>query len=173
MTDGRRDERGQPTGVGDTAGVMVWPPLVALVTLVFGFLLSWLAPTFVLRIVLPFDIRAGIGALLLAGGVALAFKGAQRFRQEGTNVNPAQPALTLVTAGIYQYVRNPMYVGLGLIVAGLGVAFASDWTLVLLVPAALVMHFGVVLREEAYLTRKFGEPYRRYVEQVPRYGWPV
>ena len=79
MTDGRGDEWGQPTGVGDTAGVMVWPPLVALVTLVFGFLLSWLAPTFVLRIVLPFEIRAGVGALLLAGGVALAFKARNGF----------------------------------------------------------------------------------------------
>jgi protein-S-isoprenylcysteine O-methyltransferase Ste14 len=66
-----------------------------------------------------------------------------------------------------------MYVGLGSLVAGIGVGFASDWTLVLLVPAALVIHYGVVLREEAYLVRKFGETYRRYKDAVPRYGWPV
>ena len=42
----------------------------------------------------------------------------------------------------------------------------------MMVPAAFVMHFGVVKREERYLAGKFGEPYRRYLETVPRYGWP-
>jgi protein-S-isoprenylcysteine O-methyltransferase Ste14 len=45
--------------------------------------------------------------------------------------------------------------------------------LVLLIPAAFVIHYGVVVREEAYLVRKFGEAYRRYKDTVPRYGWPV
>jgi protein-S-isoprenylcysteine O-methyltransferase Ste14 len=35
-----------------------------------------------------------------------------------------------------------------------------------------VIHFGVVKREERYLAAKFGDPYRRYMAQVPRYGWP-
>jgi protein-S-isoprenylcysteine O-methyltransferase Ste14 len=91
----------------------------------------------------------------------------------GTNVTPFQPALRLVTTGVFAYVRNPMYLGLGLLVAGVGVGFATDWILVLLVPAALVLHYGVVRREELYLARKFGAPYRRYLMSVPRYGWPV
>jgi protein-S-isoprenylcysteine O-methyltransferase Ste14 len=66
-----------------------------------------------------------------------------------------------------------MYVGLGLLVAGIAIALASDWTLVMLVPAALVLHFGVVLREERYLAAKFGEDYLDYKARVPRYGWPV
>ena len=63
-----------------------------------------------------------------------------------------------------------MYVGLMLLVGGIGIALASDWTLVLLVPMALVLHYGVVLREERYLERKFGEEYRRYKASVPRWG---
>jgi protein-S-isoprenylcysteine O-methyltransferase Ste14 len=63
-----------------------------------------------------------------------------------------------------------MYVGLLLLVGGLGIALASDWTLVLLVPTALLLHHGVVLREERYLEAKFGEPYRRYMATVPRWG---
>ena len=51
-------------------------------------------------------------------------------------------------------------------------ALASDWTLVLLVPAALILHFGVVTREERYLEAKFGESYRTYMSKVPRYGLP-
>jgi protein-S-isoprenylcysteine O-methyltransferase Ste14 len=63
-----------------------------------------------------------------------------------------------------------MYLGLGLIVGGLGIALASDWMLVMLVAAALTIHFGVVKREERYLTAKFGEAYVRYRAAVPRYG---
>lgn len=59
-----------------------------------------------------------------------------------------------------------------LIAAGLAIALASDWTLVLLAPAAIVLHRGVVLREEQYLAAKFGEDYHQYLAQVPRYGWP-
>jgi protein-S-isoprenylcysteine O-methyltransferase Ste14 len=62
---------------------------------------------------------------------------------------------------------------LALVVAGIGVVLGSDWTLVMLVPAALVIHFGVVKREERYLAAKFGEPYRQYMNTVPRYGWPI
>ena len=79
--------------------------------------------------------------------------------------------LTLVTGGVFAWTRNPMYVGLTLLLVGLAIALASDWTLVLLVPAALVLHFGVVKREESYLEAKFGEAYRVYKGNVPRYGW--
>jgi protein-S-isoprenylcysteine O-methyltransferase Ste14 len=65
-----------------------------------------------------------------------------------------------------------MYVGLMLLVAGIGIALASDWTLVMLVAAALTIHIGVVKREERYLTAKFGQPYLDYLASVPRYGWP-
>jgi protein-S-isoprenylcysteine O-methyltransferase Ste14 len=41
----------------------------------------------------------------------------------------------------------------------------------MLMPAAMVMHYGVVLREESYLERRFGETYRQYLAAVPRYGW--
>jgi protein-S-isoprenylcysteine O-methyltransferase Ste14 len=65
-----------------------------------------------------------------------------------------------------------MYVGLTAILAGLAIALASDWMLVMTVLFVPVIHFGVVKREERYLTAKFGEPYRRYCATVPRYGEP-
>jgi protein-S-isoprenylcysteine O-methyltransferase Ste14 len=161
------------TETEDNPGVIVWPPLVALAAIVLGFVLNWVAPLYVLRIVLSLPLRIALGLLLATGGVALAVAGARTFRNSGTNVNPGQPALQLVTTGIYTHLRNPMYVGLGLMTAGIGIGFASDWTLVLLVPGALIMHYGVVRREEVYLARKFGEAYHSYMAIVPRYGWPV
>jgi protein-S-isoprenylcysteine O-methyltransferase Ste14 len=64
-----------------------------------------------------------------------------------------------------------MYIGLGLFLVGLAVALASAWTLAMLVPAALALHYGVVKREERYLEAKFGDDYRAFKASVPRYGW--
>ena len=56
--------------------------------------------------------------------------------------------------------------------AGLAIGLASDWMLVLTIVFVPVIHFGVVKREERYLLTKFGAPYQRYMDSVPRYGWP-
>jgi protein-S-isoprenylcysteine O-methyltransferase Ste14 len=65
-----------------------------------------------------------------------------------------------------------MYVGLIVMVAGLAILLASDWMLVMTVLLAVILHLGVVRREERYLEAKFGDVYRRYRDRVPRYGWP-
>jgi protein-S-isoprenylcysteine O-methyltransferase Ste14 len=66
-----------------------------------------------------------------------------------------------------------MYQAFGLFALGLAFAFASDWLFLLLPIGALVIHVGVVRREERYLAGKFGDDYRDYCAKVPRYGWPV
>jgi protein-S-isoprenylcysteine O-methyltransferase Ste14 len=160
------------TETSDTAGVIAPPPLIALAALLLGLALDWLMPAYVLTVLLTFDARIFLGAVLVAAGCALPISARSTFVGIGTNVNPFKPAHALATEGVYAYVRNPMYVGLALIVGGLGIALASDWTLVMLVPAMLLIHFGVVEREERYLEAKFGDAYRRYKAHVPRYGWP-
>lgn len=160
------------TETRDTAGVIAPPPLVALAAVLVGVAVDWLLPAYVLTVLLSFEARIGLSVLLVVAGCALAIVGKRTFDRNGTNVNPYKPATVFVTTGIYAHIRNPMYVGLGLLVAGIGVALASDWTLVMLFAGALVIHFGVVKREERYLTAKFGEAYVEYMGRVPRYGWP-
>jgi protein-S-isoprenylcysteine O-methyltransferase Ste14 len=157
----------------DTAGVVAPPPLIALAALLLGLALDWLMPAYVLTVLLTFDARIFLGIVLVAAGCALPISARSAFVGIGTNVNPFKPARALATEGVYTYLRNPMYVGLALIVAGLGIALASDWTLVMLVPAMLLIHFGVVAREERYLEAKFGDAYRQYKARVPRYGIPT
>ncbi|HEY1311859.1 MAG TPA: isoprenylcysteine carboxylmethyltransferase family protein [Pseudolabrys sp.] len=157
----------------DTAGVIAPPPLIALAALLLGLALDWLMPAYVLTVLLTFDARIFLGVVLVAAGCALPISARSAFVEIGTNVNPFKPARALATAGVYAYLRNPMYIGLALIVAGLGIALASDWTLVMLVPAMLLIHFGVVAREERYLEAKFGDAYRQYKVRVPRYGIPT
>jgi protein-S-isoprenylcysteine O-methyltransferase Ste14 len=156
----------------DTAGVIAPPPLIALAAVLVGLALDWLAPAYVVSLLLSLQTRIALGLLLIVLGLLLAFGGMRSFVRAKTNVNPYKPSLTLTTTGVYAYLRNPMYVGLGLLVAGIGIALASDWTLVMLVAGAVVIHVGVVKREERYLSAKFGAPYRQYRDRVPRYGWP-
>jgi protein-S-isoprenylcysteine O-methyltransferase Ste14 len=92
------------------------------------------------------------------------------FRRAGTNVEPWKPALVLATDGPYGLARNPMYVGVMLTLAGFGLALGADWVVILLAPMALLLHVGVIKREERYLAAKFGAPYRAYLDRVPRYG---
>jgi len=160
------------TEARDTAGVIAPPPLIALAAVVIGVAFDWLLPAYVLTVLLSLAERVVIGVVLMAVGCALAIIGKRVFDRLGTHVNPFKPASVLATTGVYAHVRNPMYVGLAFLVGGIGVALASDWTLVMLVAAALLMHFGVIKREERYLAVKFGEPYRKYMNTVPRYGWP-
>ena len=145
----------------DTAGVIAPPPLIALAAVLIGVALDWLLPAYVLTVLLSLQVRIALGVLLMAGGVALAISGRGTFVRFGTNVNPYKPSSALVTTGIFARLRNPMYVGLAFLVAGIGIALASDWTLVMLLPAALLIHFGVVKREELYLEAKFADAYRR------------
>lgn len=156
----------------DIPGVIAPPPLIAAGTLVLGLLLDWLLPSTVLAGLLPISARVVIGVPLIVAGLALSFIGSRTFVQAGTNVPPWEPALKLVTTGPYRWLRNPMYVGGIGALAGIAILLAADWLLVILVPGALLLHYGVVLREERYLERKFGEDYRRFKASVPRYGLP-
>lgn len=155
----------------ETAGVIAPPPLIALAVLVLGVAFDWLWPLPLLRNLLGLPARLALGGLAVALGLGIAMVAERTFHRIGTHALPWKPALQLASSGIYAHTRNPMYLGLGLFVAGLGVALGSVWTLLMLVPGALVLHHGVVLREERYLEKKFGNDYRRFKTAVPRYGW--
>jgi protein-S-isoprenylcysteine O-methyltransferase Ste14 len=159
-----------PDSQRDVPGVVVFPPLVPLTVLVVGGLLDWLLP-FGLLDRMPFGLRVGPGAALFLIGLALAIAGERAFHGVGTNVNPMRPALALAERGVYAHLRNPMYAGMGFALFGIVLAFALEWTFVLTFVGLAVLHYGVVLREERYLERKFGADYRRYKASVPRYGW--
>lgn len=159
-------------GTKDTAGVIAPPPLLALATIVLGLLLDWLLPAYVLGLLLSLTWRIVIGVVLIAVGLALAFPARRAFVSAGTEVKPWRPSTVLVTDGVFAWLRNPMYVGGTFFLVGLAVLLASDWMLVMTIGFFVVLHFGVVRREERYLETKFGESYRHYRNRVPRYGWP-
>jgi protein-S-isoprenylcysteine O-methyltransferase Ste14 len=156
----------------DTANVIAPPPLMAAAALVVGLLLDRLAPAYVLTVMVSVGVRITIGLVLMAAGGALGFAAVRAFRAAGTAVRPWKPSSMLVTNDVFGWVRNPMYVGLILLLAGFAFMVASDWTLVMTTAFALALHFGVIKREERYLEAKFGDAFRAYRKRVRRYGWP-
>ena len=161
------------TETRDNAGVIAPPPLIALAAVVLGLALDWLVPAYVLTVLLTLWERVVITVILFGAGATLAIPAMRGFRSAGTHVEPWKPATALVTGGIFGRLRNPMYVGLSLLLTGLSILLASDWMLVMTIFFVPVIHFGVVKREECYLEAKFGDAYRQYKARVPRYGIPI
>ena len=159
--------------VRDNAGVIAPPPLIALAAVLLGLALDWLLPAYVLTVLLSFWERVVIAVILIGAGAALAIPALRGFRSAGTHVEPWKASTVLVTGGIFGRLRNPMYVGLTLLLSGLSIVLASDWMLVMTIVFMPVIHFGVVKREERYLEAKFGDAYRAYKASVPRYGIPI
>lgn len=152
--------------IASTAQVLVRPPLAWAIAVLAGFALDWLEPL----PFLPEDWPNGLlGAVVFVLALALAIWAMDSMTRAGTNVPTNRPTTTIVESGPYRFTRNPIYVGMcgGLI--GLGIAFDNLWLVLTLVPFVLVIRYGVVAREEAYLERKFGEPYRGYRQRVRRW----
>lgn len=152
----------------ETAGAVARPPLLVLAALLLGLALDHLFPS-------PFAVPAGdwgrgtIGGALIVIGVTLAATGIRNFACSATPVPTNQPTRALVTTGVHGWTRNPIYLGLFLSYGGIGVAARSPWTLILTLPLALTIRYGVVAREEAYLERRFGDTYRDYKARVRRW----
>jgi protein-S-isoprenylcysteine O-methyltransferase Ste14 len=154
----------------DTAGVIAPPPLLALAAVVAGLGLDRLAPLG-LPAMLPVLPRYVLAAALFALAALVSLRAVRAFVRAGTEVKPWRPSTALVTGDIFAHTRNPMYWGLGLLILAIAIGLASAWTLIALAVFTLVIHYGVVLREERYLEAEFGDAYRRYKAEVPRYFW--
>jgi protein-S-isoprenylcysteine O-methyltransferase Ste14 len=119
---------------------------------------------------LPDDLPAGgLGAMVFVLAVALFAWAIVTITTAGSNVPTNRPTTTIVEAGPYRFTRNPIYVGMFMGLIGLAIAFDNLWLLIMLVPFTLVIRYGVVVREEAYLERKFGDVYRGYRSRVRRW----
>ena len=90
-------------------------------------------------------------------------------RKAGTRVETYKPTTAIVVNGPYRFTRNPIYLGMVLGQIGVAVAFDSLWILATLVLFYLVIRYGVIAREEAYLERRFDDLYLGYKSRVRRW----
>jgi protein-S-isoprenylcysteine O-methyltransferase Ste14 len=149
----------------DHAGVRVPPPLIYLAGLMLGLGAERVISTPSLP--RPAAVAAGV----LGGALAAALDGGamRRFLRARTAMEPWKPASALVTGGPYRLTRNPMYLGMACLYTGLALAFGLLWSLALLPVVLVLVDRFVIVREERYLERRFGDSYRNYRAQVRRW----
>ena len=143
------------------------PPVVAATMLAAMWLLSRTLPRF--DALGQARVAVAIGLAVL--GVAVAGAGAIEFKRARTTVDPRRPAeaSSLVTSGVYRMTRNPMYLGLTLVLLGWAALLSSPATLA--GPAAFIAYMSrfQIRPEERILLDKFGGEYREYMARVRRW----
>jgi protein-S-isoprenylcysteine O-methyltransferase Ste14 len=149
----------------DTAGVIAPPPLIFAAFFLAGLAIDALFP------VTPWADTAvrWAGGALVAIGIVIGIGVALQFRRANTHLEPRKPTTALVTGGLYRLSRNPAYVAVAMLYAGIALMLGKTWTLAMLAPALAVIQLGVIRREERYLERKFGDTYRAYRRVVRRW----
>ena len=142
------------------------PPLVMLIVAV----VMWLANR-------SMGGRLAGGAWLIVAlaiallGIGIAVAGRNAFVKAGTTLNPVnlKAASQLVTSGIFRHTRNPMYLGLTLLLIGVAALFANAWLLLgPVVFVAYTLRFQI-MPEEQVMLEKFGAEYRAYQLRVRRW----
>jgi protein-S-isoprenylcysteine O-methyltransferase Ste14 len=158
---------------GDSAGFPRLIPISALVV-VLASLLQLIIPIDLLSdIALVEDIDwvwpAGFGLALGFGGLALSHAGQVALVRRGADVKTGHLASVLVVDGVFQWTRNPAYLGMLVALAGVAVALSLDWLLILIVPLSLFLDAALVRPEELELEQRFGKAYQVYARRAPRY----
>ncbi|WKE64577.1 methyltransferase [Gallaecimonas kandeliae] len=141
-------------------------PLLLMLTLLGLSLLLWL--------LLPLSFGLGLGLMLVGGalfavGTLLLLLSAGLFRRRATTLDPTRAPDLLVTSGLYRFSRNPMYLGMLLML--LGLALALDSLLGLLFPIAFfaLMNWRQIPAEESRIEAAFGDQYRHYQKRTRRW----
>lgn len=150
-----------------TAGVIAPPPVIYACGLAFGVLGDRL-------LALPSLFETNgvvwgiVGGLTSIGAVCIA-AALGRFGAAGTPAEPWKPTRALATGGIYRWTRNPMYLGMALLLLAAGLGFASIGVIALLPLVILIIDRFVIVREERYLLGMFGAEYAAYCARVRRW----
>lgn len=149
----------------DTPDVIVFPPVLLGGTMILGALINWLWPL----PLFPTSMARILGAALIVMGAAVGFAAVHALRRAGTNVRPDQPTLSVVTDGPYRWSRNPIYLAGLVVYLGVTALINGPAPVLLLFPMFALLRWGIVLREESYLSHKFGDAYGRYQGRVRRW----
>lgn len=128
---------------------------------------AWAAPAF--GFAFPARVISAMGVVFI--GIAIAGTGVFSFSRAKTTVNPMKPdsSSALVVSGIYRLTRNPMYLGILLLLIGWGIFLSNALAFLVLPGFVLYMNRFQIEPEERALTRLFGQAFVTYRSQVRRW----
>ena len=151
--------------LSDNAGVVAPAPVIYGTAIAVG-----LAAEFALPIaLLPRPIGLWLGAATIAISIPIVVSAFRALARARTAFDARKPTTRIVTDGAFRFSRNPTYVSLTLLHVGVALVLGSLWVLLMVVPAVVAVHLGIVLREERYLEAKFSVVYRSYATKVRRW----
>jgi protein-S-isoprenylcysteine O-methyltransferase Ste14 len=153
------------SGEPGVPGVIAPPPLIYLAGLGAGFALQAALPSTFLAVWVSWP----VGGVLLVAGAVLARSFLRAFHRASTPVSPYSSPTALVTSGPYRLSRNPGYLGMALLYAGIAIVTQTLWAFVPLIVVLITVDRGVIAREERYLEHRFGGEYRRYKRHTGRW----
>lgn len=118
----------------------------------------------------PLDFYKVFGVLLFLTGLIIVFDCIIRFAIQGQGtLSPADPTKKLVITGLYKFSRNPMYVGVLLLLTGESIFFHPNSLWIYSLFIFCMFHLFVLFVEEPRLRRDFGEEYDQYCQKVRRW----
>ena len=144
-------------------------PPVAVVLVASG--LMWIAAWCLPSLRRPFSGHLAMALGLFAAGALVSFAGVVQFRRARTTVNPLTPEASsaLVVSGVYEWTRNPMYLGFLIALCGWA-AYLSNAASVLVLPLFIVyMNRFQIAPEERALRARFGQQFEDYCRSVRRW----
>ena len=150
----------------DTSNAIIRPPIAWAIAILAAIGVDWLYP---LRFVPASVPRIWVGSGVFAVALALAIWAVVTITKAGSRVETNKPTTMIVTKGPFRFTRNPIYLGFLLGQVGLAIGFDNLWMLATLVPLYLVLRYGVIAREQAYLEHKFPLDYVGYKSCVRRW----
>ena len=109
-----------------------------------------------------------LSILIVIAGIVMVTTTRLMLRKK-TDPRPDRPTTKIVTEGFFRHSRNPLYISLMTVFCGIAVYANSLWLLLLLPVLFGALERAVVLREEKYLEKKFGDEYLRYKKKVRRW----
>ncbi len=150
----------------DHANVAVFPPLPFVLAVVVGILAHVL---WEFRFFPEIWIGHATGWPLIVTATVLIAWAQRTLAGAGESSNVYKPNSAIVSTGPFAFTRNPMYLSMTLLYAGIAFLVNTAWPVVLLPAVLMLIHYGVISREERYLEIKFGDVYRQYRARVRRW----
>jgi protein-S-isoprenylcysteine O-methyltransferase Ste14 len=152
------------------ANTIHWPPLLYGAAFVLPWVLSWLLPLPLLVFSRPLeDILVSLGWALMATGGVVGYLALRSFAGAETPFSPTARAEKLVTFGLYNNTRNPMYLGAMIAFFGLALSTGNIWRFTMLPPLFVGLQQLAIIREEAHLQARFGPAWTEYAGKVRRW----